>query len=83
MGLTTKERLIAAINVVKKLECYEGEDCIFSIKYAIPPVSMAYILMQLAKEFNFTIGDDFIDEIEMCTFSQLESLLEQYESTTS
>ena len=81
MDLTTRERLMTAINTVSKLEGYNGGDCIFSTKYAISPVGMVYILLHLAKEFNFTISDGFVDQLEMCTFSQLESLLEQYENT--
>jgi len=35
-------------------------------------------LLELQKEFNFTITDDFVDAMESCTFAQLEALLEQY-----
>ena len=81
MSLNTKKRLISAINNATKLESYEGGDCIFSKKYAITPVNMVYILMNLAKEFKFAINDDFVDAMENCTFTKLESLLEQYENT--
>ena len=78
MDTSTKERLLSCINTVMPMDSYLGDDCIFSQKYAISPVTMVYILKQLAKDFRFTINDDFVDSLEMCTFSQLENLLEQY-----
>ena len=76
--MTTKERSLASINTVLTLEDYQGDDCIFSQKYGIPPVMMVYVLKQLAKDFHFAINDDFVDALEMCTFTQLEALLERY-----
>ena len=78
MAQTTKERLLTAINTVTVLSDYADDDCIYSEKYWITPVSMVYILQHLAKDFNFKITDDFVDALEMCTFAQLETLLEQY-----
>lgn len=76
-----KERLLSAINTVVHLEDYRGSDCIYSQKYHFFPVAMAYILKRLAADFQFTITDDFVDALEMCTFERLEALLEQYENT--
>ncbi|MCL2189117.1 MAG: hypothetical protein FWC16_09385 [Defluviitaleaceae bacterium] len=73
-----KKRLLCAINNVVLLNNYEEADCIFSQKYNISPTDMVYILKQLEKDFNFKITDDFIDSLEMCTFAQLEKLLEEY-----
>ena len=42
---------------------------------------MIYILQKLSTDFNFTLDDDFIDAMEMCTFAQFEALLEKYENT--
>ena len=79
--LSTKERLLSAINTVLRLDDYENSDCIFSIKYSISSTDMVYILKKLSQDFNFSINDDFVDAMEMCTFEQFESLLEQYENT--
>ena len=81
--MTTKERLLASINKVQPLNDYDREDCIFSIKYRISPTDMTYVLLDLSRAFNFTINDDFVDALEMCTFARLEQLLEQNEGTTS
>ena len=78
---TTKERLLSAISTIAPLTEYEESDCIFSEKYAFSATDMVYILQALAKEFNFTIGDEFVDAMEMCTFTQLEALLEKHENT--
>jgi len=75
---TTKERLLSAINAVLPLHDYEGNDCIYSQKYSFSPAVMVYILQKLTQEFQFTITDDFVDALEMCTFAQLEALLEEY-----
>ena len=77
----TKKRLIDAINTVNKLEDYKSEDCIFSEKYGISSVKMIYILKKLEEDFAFKMDDKFIDSMEMCTFSQFEKLLEEYENT--
>ena len=73
--LSTKERLLSSINSVLPLDDYNSADYIFSSKYRISSVAMVYILQNLAKEFNFSITDDFVDALEMCTFGQLEELL--------
>jgi len=78
---TTKERLLTSINTVVSLDDYKAEVCIFSQEYNIPPVAMVYILKQLSKDFQFAITDDFVDALEMCTFSQLEALLEKHSNT--
>lgn len=83
MGQYIKERLLSLINTVVPLENYCGSDCIFSQKYSLSPVIMVYLLKALEKEFHITITDDFIDALEMCTFAQLEILLEQYGSKTA
>jgi len=79
--MTTKERLLAAINTVLPLNDYEGEDYLFSLKYPISSVDMVYVLLQLSKDFNFKIGDEFVAAMENATFSQFESLLTKYENT--
>ena len=71
-------KLLASINTVVPLKEYAPDDIIFSQKYGISPVAMVYILKQLEKDFDFTITDDFVDALEMCTFARLESLLEEY-----
>ena len=76
--MTTKERILTAINKVQPLEDYNNEDVIYIQKYSISATNMVYILLELSKDFNLTIADDFIDALENCTFAQLETLLEQY-----
>ena len=76
--MTTKERIIAIINKVQPLNNYNSEDIIYIQKYGFSATAMVYILLELQKEFNFTITDDFVDAMENCTFAQLEILLEQY-----
>ena len=78
MKASTKERLLVSLNKIMPIADYDNDDCIFSQKYAIHPVTMVYILQQLAKDFRFTIDDDFVDALELCTFAQLEALLEKY-----
>ena len=72
---TIKKQLLATINTVVPLGDYVSEDCIFSQKYPFSPVAMVYILKQLAEDFRLTITDDFVDALEMCTFANLEKLL--------
>jgi hypothetical protein len=79
--MTIKEKILTAINTVAPLKDYNAGDCIFSGKYPSTPATMVYILLKLAKDFNFTITDDFVDSLEMCTFGRLEELLEQYKDT--
>jgi len=83
MKPNTKERILTAINSIAQLNDYVGSDCMFSQKYLLPAVAWGYILKQLAEDFSFAITDDFVDALEMCTFAQLEALLEQYESTAA
>ena len=75
---TTKKRIIAAINTVLTLNDYNENDCIFSQKYNISPVAMIYALKYLSADFKFIITDEFVDSLEMCTFGELEKLLELY-----
>ena len=77
----TKKQLLSAINTVVPLDNYIQEDYIFSQKYGISSTAMVYILQKLAADLNFTITEDFIDALEMCTFGRLEKLLEQYSNT--
>jgi len=79
--LDTKERLLSAINFVLPLKDYNETDYVLSEKYGISAVAMVYILQKLMADFHFTINDDFVDALEMCTFGRLEELLEQYSST--
>jgi len=79
--MTTKEKLLICINKVQPLDDYEIDDVIFSIKYRLSATDIVYIILELAKTFSFVINDDFIDALEMCTFSKLEELLEQYDGT--
>ena len=78
-----KERLLTAINTVLPLDDYNEADYILSEKYRISAVAMVYILQKLSAEFQFTINDDFVDALEMCTFGRLEELLEQYSGTAT
>ena len=78
---STKERLLSAINSVLPLEDYSETDYVLSEKYRISAVAMVYILQKLSKDFHFTINDDFVDALDMCTFGRLEELLEQYSGT--
>jgi len=74
---TIKTRLLQSINTVIPLSDYNEADCIFSQKYNISPVAMVYILLQLTKDFTFSLTDDFVDALEACTFGKLEQLLAQ------
>ena len=76
--MTTKERILTAINKVQPLDDYIDEDVIYTQKYGFSATNMVYILLELQNDFNFKITDDFVDAMENCTFAQLESLLEQY-----
>ena len=78
-----KERLLSVINTVLPLDNYDETDYMLSEKYHISAVSMVYILQKLSAEFQFTINDDFVDALEMCTFGRLEELLEQYSGTAA
>ena len=79
--MTTKQRLLTTINTVLPMKDYNAEDHIFSQSYGITATDMVYILQALAREFSFTIGDDFVDAMEMATFAQFEALLERYQGT--
>jgi len=70
-----KQKILNAINIAVPLQDYQPEDCIFSQKYAISPAAMVYILQKLSTDFSFTISEDFIDALEMCTFGKLEELI--------
>ena len=86
MGIRTnsnKERLLSAINTVVTLNDYAADDCIFSQEYPFSPAIMVYILKRLAEDFKFTITDEFVYALEMCTFAKLEELLKQYENTAT
>ena len=76
--MATKERIIAAINatIQTHIKDYEGDDCIFSQKYRFSPVDIVYLLFRLEKDFNFSLDEDFVDSLEMCTFARLDTLLE-------
>lgn len=76
-----KERLLLTIRTVIPFDDYHANDCIFSEKYDIATTDITYILLGLSNEFNFVINDDFVDAMEMCTFSKLEELLEKHENT--
>ena len=79
--IATKSRVLGAINTVMPLESYEGSEPIFSRKYGISPLNMVYITKKLAEDFRFEYNNKFVDEMELCTFSQLEVLLEKYEGS--
>ena len=76
--MTTKERIIAAINAIMwtDIKDYDGDDSIYSQKYRFSPVDIVYLLFRLEKDFGFSIDEDFVDSLEMCTFARLETLLE-------
>ena len=78
-----KKQLLSAINTVVPLEDYVSDDYVFSQKYNISSTAMVYILQKLAADFKFTISEEFIDAMEMCTFGKLEELLEQYANTAA
>ena len=75
MNTDVKAVILKVINQFVKLEDYNGEDCIFSQKYSLSPATMGYILLHLSKFYGFTINDEFVDELEMCSFNKLEELL--------
>jgi len=81
MEKAIKERLLGTINTVTELSDYEDSDCIFSQKYPLSPVVMVYVLKRLSEDFQFAITDDFVDALEMCTFAQLETLLEKHSNS--
>jgi len=74
-----KERLLTSINKIARMNDYIHTDYIYSLTYNIPAVGWCYILQQLSADFHFTLTDDFIDALEMCTFARLEELLIEYE----
>ena len=80
MQKTTKERILSAINTVVPLSDYNASDSMYGMKYPLSPVDLVYILMQLSKDFNFDICDDFVDAMENITFGQFEELLLRYEN---
>ncbi|MCL2016512.1 MAG: hypothetical protein FWG68_09735 [Defluviitaleaceae bacterium] len=73
-----KQKLLSTINTITPLADYQPDDIIFSEKHHISAANMTYILLKLSKDFNFTINADFVNSLEMCTFSQLEDLLLKY-----
>ena len=79
--MTTKLRLLTTINTVLPVKDYNTDDHVFSQAYGITATDMVYILQALAREFSFTICDDFVDAMEMITFAQFEALLERYQGT--
>jgi hypothetical protein len=81
MKACIKERLLAAINTVVPIEGYDDNDYLFGEKHSISPVDMVYILIQLGKEFNFDICDDYVDKLENATFADMEELLREFEGT--
>jgi len=83
MQANTKARLLSAINTVVPLSDYKAEDFLFSGKYPLSATDMVYVLLQLSKDFRFTINDDFIAAMENATFSQFEELLVQHENTNA
>ena len=76
MCIDVKDVILKAINNFIKLEDYEKDDCIFSLKYNLSPAAIVYILIELSKFYKFKITDDFVDQLEMCTFGRLEELIE-------
>jgi len=70
-----KTQLLSAINTVVPLDDYAQEDHVFSQKYNISSTAMVYILQKLAADLQFTITEEFIDAMEMCTFGKLEELI--------
>jgi len=83
MQTSTKDRLLSAINTVVPLSDYKADDYLFSGKYPLSASDMVYVLLHLAKDFCFTINDDFIAAMENTTFSQFEALLVRYENTNA
>jgi len=80
MQKSIKERVLSAINTVMPLDDYDPGNSLYSVEYRINSVDMVYILMQLSKDFNFDICDDFVDAMENITFAQFEELLFRYEN---
>ena len=75
---TVKDQLLSAINTVVPISDYTPGDHVFSQKYNISSTSMVYILLKLSKDLDFSITEEFIDSMEMCTFGKLEELLGEY-----
>ena len=59
--MTIKQRLLTTINTVLPMKDYNADDHVFSQAYGITATDMVYVLQALAREFNFTICDDFVD----------------------
>jgi len=81
--MNIKERLMSVINSVSHVHEYEPSDFIFSSKYSLTEVDMVYLIIELSNEFKFCINDKFIDALELCTFGELERMLEQYDIVNS
>ena len=79
--MTTKQRLLTTINTVLPMKDYSANDHIFSQAYGVTATDMVYILQALSREFKFTINDEFVDALEVATFTQFETLLTQHENT--
>ena len=77
-----KDRILESVNKVINCDDYDLNDIIFCQRYGFAAVVMVYILMELSVEFGFIINDELVDELEMCTFSILETLMEKYGSVT-
>ena len=73
-----KTMLLSEINSVVNLKDYNKDDYIFSGKYPFSPTAMVYILQGMSKKLNFTLSEEFIDEMDMCTFGKLEELFERF-----
>jgi len=73
-----KQQLLTAINTIVPLTDYNKDDYIFSNAYPLSSTDMVYLIIQLSKDLAFTITDDFIDAMEMCTFCEFEALLAKY-----
>ena len=73
-----KTILLSEINSIVDLKDYNKDDYIFSEKYPFSPTAMIYILQGMSKKLNFKLNEEFIDEMDMCTFGKFEELFERF-----
>ena len=76
--MNSKELILTVVNSVVCLKEYNVNDSVFSQKYCISPVAMVYIITRFADELRFRITDELVDSLEMCTFGDIEQMLELY-----
>lgn len=78
-----KPILLSEMNTIVDLKDYNKDDYIFSEKYPFSATAMIYVLQGMSKKLNFTLDEEFIDEMNMCTFGKLEELFERYRNDSN